>query len=159
MKMWNIKMFSFLRLDFSFSQQWVWRWLSFGMLCDVVWYKFTDISGVLTASIIMVMMKAVNASETSVNLYQTTWHNIPKDSHLLRFSLFNAHLYRALFFVSCSVHYVYIYEIWGSYGCEDVIVGFWVVTPWRWRQYVCSSKTLVSIYKLTWCYNPEDQHQ
>jgi hypothetical protein len=28
------------------------------------------------------MMEAANVSETSVNFYQTTWHNIPEDSHL-----------------------------------------------------------------------------
>jgi hypothetical protein len=35
---------------------------------------------VLTA--IVLMMKTVNISETSVNIYQTTRHNIPEDSHL-----------------------------------------------------------------------------
>jgi hypothetical protein len=29
-----------------------------------------------------VMMEAVSSSETSVNIYQTTRHNIPEDSHL-----------------------------------------------------------------------------
>jgi hypothetical protein len=28
------------------------------------------------------MMVAANTSETSVNFYQTTWCNIPEDSHL-----------------------------------------------------------------------------
>jgi hypothetical protein len=43
----------------------------------------TDISEVLTYSIIRVkMMEVVNISETSVNLYQTTQCNIPKDSVL-----------------------------------------------------------------------------
>jgi hypothetical protein len=28
------------------------------------------------------MMEAVSSSETSVNIYQTTWRNIPEDSHL-----------------------------------------------------------------------------
>jgi hypothetical protein len=37
----------------------------------------------LTASIIIIlMMEAVSTSETSVNFYQTTWRNIPEDSHL-----------------------------------------------------------------------------
>jgi hypothetical protein len=31
---------------------------------------------------IALMIKAVNTSETSVNFYQTTRRNIPKDSHL-----------------------------------------------------------------------------
>jgi hypothetical protein len=47
------------------------------MLCCVVWYKFTDISEVLTASIIMaaLMMEVVSTSETSVNFYLTTKRN------------------------------------------------------------------------------------
>jgi hypothetical protein len=28
------------------------------------------------------MMEAANTSETSVNFYQTTWPNVPEDSHL-----------------------------------------------------------------------------
>jgi hypothetical protein len=31
---------------------------------------------------IAVMMEAVNITEASVNLYETTWRNIPEDSHL-----------------------------------------------------------------------------
>jgi hypothetical protein len=53
------------------------------MLRRVVWYKFTDISEVLAASIIRaMMMEAASISETSVNFYQTTQRNIPEDSHL-----------------------------------------------------------------------------
>jgi hypothetical protein len=40
---------------------------------------------VLAASIIRVMkliMEAVNTSEMSVSIYQTTWRSIPEDSHL-----------------------------------------------------------------------------
>jgi hypothetical protein len=40
----------------------------------VVAYKTTDVSEVLTASIIRAMM-------ASVNFYDTTWRNIPEDSH------------------------------------------------------------------------------
>jgi hypothetical protein len=44
---------------------------------------FTDISEVLAAFIIRVlMMEAANTSEMSVNFYQTTRCNIPEDSHL-----------------------------------------------------------------------------
>jgi hypothetical protein len=44
---------------------------------------FSNVSKVLTASIIIaLMMEAVNTSETSINFYQTTWCNIPEDSHL-----------------------------------------------------------------------------
>jgi hypothetical protein len=43
----------------------------------------TNISEVLTASIIRaMMMETVSTSKTSVNFYQTTWRNIPEDSHL-----------------------------------------------------------------------------
>jgi hypothetical protein len=56
------------------------------MLRRVVWYKFTDVSVVLAASIIRAMialiMEAVSTSETSVNFYHTTRHNNPEDSHL-----------------------------------------------------------------------------
>jgi hypothetical protein len=44
----------------------------------------TDVSEELTALIIIITltMEAVSASETSVNIYQTTRCNIAKDSHL-----------------------------------------------------------------------------
>jgi hypothetical protein len=52
----------------------------------LVWRKkFTDVSEVLTAYIIRaiaLMTEAVCTSETSLNFYQTTRHNIPEDSHL-----------------------------------------------------------------------------
>jgi hypothetical protein len=52
----------------------------------VVWYKFTEVSEVLAASIIIaLMMEAVSASETSVNFYETTRRNLPEDSHLHSF--------------------------------------------------------------------------
>jgi hypothetical protein len=54
-----------------------WRWLLSGMLCHVVWYKLTDVSEVLTASIIRVF-----SSEMPLNFYQTAWCNIPDDCHL-----------------------------------------------------------------------------
>jgi hypothetical protein len=44
------------------------------MLCRVVWQKFTDVSEVLTASIIW--------AETLVNFYQTSRRYSPEDSHL-----------------------------------------------------------------------------
>jgi hypothetical protein len=44
---------------------------------------FTDASEVLAAFIIIaLMMEAAGTSETSVNFCQTTWCNIPEDSHL-----------------------------------------------------------------------------
>jgi hypothetical protein len=53
----------------------------------VVWQKFTDVSLVLAAYIIVVvmvalMMEAVGTSETSVNFYETTWSNISQGSQL-----------------------------------------------------------------------------
>jgi hypothetical protein len=41
-----------------------------------------DVSEVLTVSIIALVMETVSTSEMSTNFYQTTWHNIPEDSHL-----------------------------------------------------------------------------
>jgi hypothetical protein len=52
------------------------------MLRRVVWWKFTDFSEVLTVSIRALTMDAASTFETSVNFYQTTWRNIPEDSHL-----------------------------------------------------------------------------
>jgi hypothetical protein len=42
----------------------------------------TDVSEVLIASVIALMMEAVSTSQTSANFYQTTRRNIPEDSHL-----------------------------------------------------------------------------
>jgi hypothetical protein len=61
-----------------------------GLLRDVIWYKFTDVSEVLAASIIrsmstctgLLIMEAGNISETSIDLLQITWRSIPEDSHL-----------------------------------------------------------------------------
>jgi hypothetical protein len=40
------------------------------------------VSWELTASVITLTTEAVTSSETSVNIYQTTWCYIPEDSHL-----------------------------------------------------------------------------
>jgi hypothetical protein len=47
----------------------------------------TDVSEVLTASIIALMMKAASTPETSVNFYQTPRRDNPEDSHLLKNSV------------------------------------------------------------------------
>jgi hypothetical protein len=54
-----------------------------------VWYKFTDFSDVLAASIIrasiiiaLMMMEAARTSEASVNFYQNARRNNLEDSHL-----------------------------------------------------------------------------
>jgi hypothetical protein len=55
------------------------------LLRRAVWWKFTNISEVLDASIIgkiALMMEAASTSETSVNFYRTTRRNNPGDSHL-----------------------------------------------------------------------------
>jgi hypothetical protein len=36
---------------------------------------------VLIASVIRAMIESVSTSETSINIYQTSWCNIPEDSH------------------------------------------------------------------------------
>jgi hypothetical protein len=50
----------------------------FGMLYFVVWYKFTDISEVITA----LMMEAVSTCETSVSFYQKTRRSTPEDGEV-----------------------------------------------------------------------------
>jgi hypothetical protein len=52
------------------------------MLRRVVWWKLTDVSEVVTASIVTLMMEAVSTSETSANFYQTTRRSIPEDNYL-----------------------------------------------------------------------------
>jgi hypothetical protein len=39
--------------------------------------------------LVALMMEAVNTSETSVSIYQTTRRNIPEDSHLHRLRMFD----------------------------------------------------------------------
>jgi hypothetical protein len=48
-----------------------------GLLCRVIWKKFTDVSGNLA-----VIITREITSETSANLYQTIWLNNPEDSRL-----------------------------------------------------------------------------
>jgi hypothetical protein len=50
---------------------------SSGMLCHVVWQKFTDVSEVLATSIIRAM--AMSPYEEAAS--KTAWRNIPEDSH------------------------------------------------------------------------------
>jgi hypothetical protein len=47
------------------------------MLRGIIWQILTDVSELLTASIIRAI-----AFETSVNIYRITQRNIPEDSHL-----------------------------------------------------------------------------
>jgi hypothetical protein len=48
----------------------------------LVWCKFTDVSEVLAASIIALMMEAASTSETHENSCRTTRRNNSEDSHL-----------------------------------------------------------------------------
>jgi hypothetical protein len=50
------------------------------MLHHVVWYILTNISEEVLGDTLMT--EAVNTSEKSVYIYQTTWCNIPEDIHL-----------------------------------------------------------------------------
>jgi hypothetical protein len=54
------------------------------MLRCILWQKLTDVSEVLTASIIkaIIALETVRTSETSVNFYHSTWRNILEDSHI-----------------------------------------------------------------------------
>jgi hypothetical protein len=57
----------------------------------VVWQEFTDVSEVLSASVIRtiaLMMEAASTSETSENFYQTSLRNIPENSRLITSSPF-----------------------------------------------------------------------
>jgi hypothetical protein len=51
------------------------------LLCVFTW-KLADVSEVLTASIIALMMEAVSTCEASVIFYETILRNIPEVSHL-----------------------------------------------------------------------------
>jgi hypothetical protein len=42
---------------------------------------------IIRAYIIALMMEAASTFKTSVNFYQTTFRNIPEDSHLLNISV------------------------------------------------------------------------
>jgi hypothetical protein len=44
--------------------------------------KGTNVSEVIIASNIRLMMEAANTSKIAVNIYHTTQHDIPEDSHL-----------------------------------------------------------------------------
>jgi hypothetical protein len=52
------------------------------MLRRVIWYKLTEVSGLLSASTIALMLKPASTSEASVIFYQTTRRNNREDSHL-----------------------------------------------------------------------------
>jgi stress response protein YsnF len=54
----------------------------FWVVAGVYRYKFTIFTEVRNASVIDLMVEAVQTSETSVNLYQSAWHCNPEDSHL-----------------------------------------------------------------------------
>jgi hypothetical protein len=57
--------------------------------CHVDWYKFTNVSEVCTACIIIaLMLEAVQTSEKLVNSYQSTWRYNPEDSHLQKIKKF-----------------------------------------------------------------------
>jgi hypothetical protein len=52
------------------------------LLRRVFWQKITDVSEVLSASIIYAILEVASISETFINFYQTTRHNNPKYNHL-----------------------------------------------------------------------------
>jgi hypothetical protein len=77
------------------------------MLRHVVWQKLTDVSEVLTASIIIIALTidAVSTSKTSANLYETTRRNTTKDSHLPGI------LFVQIFFYQLNRHYFHDLKI------------------------------------------------
>jgi hypothetical protein len=84
------------------------------MLHRLFWYKLTDVSEVLTASIIKtiaLMMEAVSTSETSVSFYQTTRH-ILEDIHLQTRRRENLKSHQILVSNRCaSVLFIYFYNL------------------------------------------------
>jgi hypothetical protein len=55
-----------------------------GMVRLIVWYRFTDVSGVLPPSLGLSspLMEEVSSSETSVNFYQNTPRSTPEGGRL-----------------------------------------------------------------------------
>jgi hypothetical protein len=62
--------------------------------CTTVWWKVTDVSQMLTASIIGVTIEAASTFGTLVSVYQTMWHIIPEHSQLLKRFQFAGSLYQ-----------------------------------------------------------------
>jgi hypothetical protein len=52
----------------------------------------------------------------------------------------------------------WLYETWGSCGGEDVSVGLLSCNDMLKNEPVCSSEPMVSTYKSTLHFKPEDQH-
>jgi hypothetical protein len=61
---------------------------------------FTNVSEVLAASIITLMMEAASTSETSVNSYQTSQNNNPEDSRLHTHCHENLKSHKGLYFLN-----------------------------------------------------------
>jgi hypothetical protein len=70
------------------------------MLRRVVTQKLTDVSEVLTASIIRAM-SAVRTSDTSVNFYQTERRDVPEDIFILA-TVRASDLTELILFISCK---------------------------------------------------------
>jgi hypothetical protein len=60
------------------------RELTSGLLCHVVWQKFTSVLEVLAASVMRVFTHHFGdgGRSTLINLYQAAWCNNPEESHL-----------------------------------------------------------------------------
>jgi hypothetical protein len=96
------------------------------MLHRVVrWWMFTNVSEVLTASIIRaithrLMMEAVSTTETSVNFYQTSRRDIPESHlHTCRRKNLKSHIHLKYFseaagqLLNCVVSYIHMKsEVW-----------------------------------------------
>jgi hypothetical protein len=64
--------------DFRFSRRRIWRWLSSGLLRRVVWYKFTEVSEMLTASIIRAMTLILSIFQARESTSQDWCHKTPQ---------------------------------------------------------------------------------
>jgi hypothetical protein len=107
----------------------LWRWESSGIYRSVVSLEYTDVSEVLTASIITLKMEAVRTSETSVYSNETTRRYISEESHLhtrLRENLKSERL--------CLN--VFIYDLF-----NDAFLVIWVYSiEWRGDKWKMNSK-------------------
>lgn len=100
-------------------------WLSFGLICCVVWKKFTDVSELLGISIIRAIV---------LNFYQITWGNNPEDSNLsttLFADLFFENPAHNIILLTYLTHFIY------SVSVNDRRV----LLHWRWKQ-ICRKITL-----------------
>jgi hypothetical protein len=123
-----------------------WRWLSSGMLLCAVWWKLTQTSEVLAASIVRVvthwlMMEAASISETLVNIYQSIRSNNTEDSRLhnhRREDPVNLRVLNKLNDALCKIFWrssSNIYDVW--HESEIEVPNLWKsIYQKKWKDYI-----------------------